>query len=77
MKRDRKRNGTPAEIYGKLSRSTAWILLTFLSFVSYLAEVRPFINSSFGIYPAGVLDGLLIAALIVAIVFYSLSKTTK
>ena len=77
MKHGRKRKGTPAEIYGKLSRSTAWISFTFLSLISYIVEVRPFISSSFGIYPAGVLDGLLIAALIVAIVFYSLSRTAK
>jgi hypothetical protein len=77
MRHLRKRKRTLAELYGKLSRSTVWITFTFLSLMSYVAEVRPFINSSFGIYAGGFLDGVLITVLAVVIIFYSLSRITK
>lgn len=77
MKRGRKRYGTPADIYGKLSRSTVWISFTFLSLISYIAEVRPLVSSSLGNYATGLLDGVLVTSLIVAIIFYFLSRIAK
>jgi hypothetical protein len=77
MRHTRKLHGRLAELYGRLSRSTVWISFTFLSLMSYVAEVRPFISSFFGIYAVGFLDGILVSALTVATIFYFLSRITK
>jgi hypothetical protein len=77
MRCHKKSNGTAAEIYEKLSRSTIGILLISLNLISYVTGVRPLIISSSGIYVAGMVDALLIVAFIVAFVFYFLSKIEK
>jgi hypothetical protein len=79
MKHVRKRDEklVTSELYGKLSRATLWVLVTFITLISYVAGVRPFINSSFGIYPLGLLDGILITILVAATFFYLWSKLSS
>jgi hypothetical protein len=79
MKRVRKRAGKMkvAELYDKLSHETFWILIAFLSLISYITEARPFISSSFGTYSIGLLDGILTAVIVASIVFYLKSKTNR
>lgn len=79
MKHVRKRDGklVSSELYGELSHATSWILVTFLALISYIAEARPFISSSFGTYPVGLLDGILMTIFVATTIFYLRSKMGK
>lgn len=76
MKQARKHNDKPihSELYGRLSHSTLWISVMFLTLVSYFAETRPLISSSSGSYLVGFLDGILMTIFAVTAVFYLWSK---
>jgi hypothetical protein len=79
MEQVRRRDRKPmsSEIYGKISHSTLWVLVMFLTLISYFAETRPFISSSFGIYLVGLLDGTLMTISVASAIFYLRSKIDK
>lgn len=79
MKQVRRRGSKPvsSELYGKVSHSTLWVLVMFLTLISYLAETRPLIISSFGIYLVGLLDGTLMTISAASAIFYLRSKIDK
>jgi polyferredoxin len=54
-----------------------WGLTVLLSFVSYFAELRPLVASSFGAYYSGMLDGIVVTIVALTVVFYLASKVDK
>ena len=66
-----------AELYRRLSYAMFGGFVTFLALLSYIAEARPFIDCSFGSYGVGLLDGILITVLTLAVAFYLRSKTNR
>lgn len=76
MKYARKKGGRLArvKIYRGLSHNMLWVLFTFLGLLSYVTEARPFIYSYLGMYALGLMDGILISLLIMAIIFYLKSR---
>jgi hypothetical protein len=54
-----------------------WSLLTFLSFLAYIVEARPFFRVAFGEYSVGLLDDLLTTILSLIAIFYWKAKKDK
>jgi hypothetical protein len=79
MKQVRRRGSKPlsSELYGKISHSVSWVMVMFLTLISYFAETRSFISSSFGIYLVGLLDGTLMTISAASAIFYLRSKIDK
>jgi hypothetical protein len=65
-----KRTTREASIYCELARKMLWSLGAFVGLFTYVTEVRPFLDISFGVYCVGLLDGTFVTVLILAIVFY-------
>ena len=62
------------KLYQQLAKKLLWLLLTVLSLLAYVAEIRPFYILNAGIYFAGFFDGTLVILLILVVVFYYKSK---
>jgi hypothetical protein len=61
------------EIYRKTAEKLFATLVTSISLLTYLVEVRPFINSILGIYYVGLLDGIVATIILLALIFYLFS----
>ena len=60
--------------YHKLARTMLWSLVTFISLLTHVVEIRPFFNSLYGAYYAGLLDGIIITIFVLVVGFYLASR---
>ena len=59
--------------FEKMAKLIFWILVTLISMLEYITDIRPFFNS-LGVYFVGVLDGIVITIAVFVVAFYSVSK---
>jgi len=58
------------EIYRKTAEKMFGTLVTSISLLTYLVEVRPFFSSLLGIYYVGLLDGTVGMIILLTLIFY-------
>jgi hypothetical protein len=59
------------QIFLSLCKSIAWFLVTLLTYLGYITEIRPHFAIMFGAYFLGLLDGIVLSLTIVVLCFYS------
>ena len=62
------------KFYRNLAQDMIWSLVTFISLLTYIVEVRPFFVSLLGIYFAGLSDGILGTVIMLTMIFYLASR---
>jgi hypothetical protein len=64
-----------ASVYCELAQKMLWGLGSLVGLFTYMVEIRPFVNVSFGTYCVGLSDGIFVTILALAIIFYAVSRT--
>ena len=60
--------------YHRLAQRMLWSLVTIISLLTYVVEIRPFFNSLLGVYYVGLLDGVFTTIIVLVIAFFMFSK---
>ncbi len=50
-----------------------WLLFSLFAVLSYLSDIRSYVTNNFGLYPAGVLDGVVVIMALFAVSLYAIS----
>ena len=66
-----------ANIYRKIAKVMFWSLLTVISLLASVVQIRPFLISILGVYFAGLFDGIFVTIIVLTIIFYVVSRITK
>lgn len=66
-----------ANIFRKIAEAMIWSLLTVISLLTFIVEIRPFLNSLLGIYFVGLFDGIFVTIIALTIIFYLASRNSE
>ena len=64
-----------ANYYRELSKKMFWSLITCISLLTYVVEIRPFLDSLYGIYYVGLSDGIVTTIIALIVIFYAVSRS--
>ncbi len=59
--------------YRRLAQEMVWLLFSLFAVLSYLSDIRSYVTNNFGLYPAGVLDGVVVIMALFAVSLYAIS----
>ena len=68
----RGRSKIPQIKFLELAKVTIWLLLLLFAYLGYFADIRVMIQEQCGFYVAGLTDGIIITASVVALLAYCL-----
>lgn len=65
-----------SSIFGRIARNLFWVLVTLITLLVYVVEIRQFFFTLLGVYCVGLMDGFVLTILSLVVVFYVVSKGT-